>query len=304
MAATVTILAFASGSAVGEITREEKLAKAWNDLEVVEDLLGHDGTSNELIVTTLDAVVDAAVALDFSAKGDADEAQLAYAQSLERYRQDVLDVLLDAIDEVALDREGNNRREPVNLRAGRLLRRTVSFLDDAGRRRLSRRIIHKIRRFERMRHEVDADVYGAAFLALAELGEPRSVEWIRETYVRAKQQPADIARLRVALHALGAFRNLTGTQRHALVDEMLKRYVAMESLANISTTDVSALAARRFWEAVGSDVIRLMQHLSGQPKNAQGEALETMKAFADWYREHDDPDDAPWSTFQDATEAG
>lgn len=279
------------------------LETAWQDLEQLENLLDDPDALNRDITAYMDVVVRAASKLRLPALPDGEEVasdvkrdRSKWERSIAKYRDETVDLLLEALSEDEIGRSGKNIREPVNKHAGPLLAKTPAFLTDSDdRKRLSRRIIRKIKRLERARHDVHADVFEGAFLALARLGEMRSLEWLMDNYLHARKQPEEVARLRAALRSMREFSAISPRLRHDLVDEMLKRYVAMESLAEQSTTDVTALAAKRFWDQVRTDAIPLIQYAAGFPRTEAGVALAKMSEFADWFREHDNARDPVWS---------
>jgi hypothetical protein len=274
-----------------------ELDVAWRDLEKLEDLLDDRHATNREITAYMDAVVQAIVTLQPKEEGDGDDAAAvrAWNRSLDKLRAEALDLLLEGLTETNLDRAGQNEREPVNVHAGALLGKASAFLtEEKDRRRFSRRVIRKVKRLEKARHEVGGDVFEGVFVSLAQLGDMRSFEWLVENYLHTRKQPKEVARLHAGLRGLLAFDDVTPQLRYALVKEMVKLFVAMESLANQSTTNTSALAAKRFWGAVQTDVIPLIQKTAGYPKNKSGVALATMSDFSAWFREHKDVRASPW----------
>lgn len=303
---TLALAAWCTAGAVAdEAPLEKRLATAWQDLEQLETLLDDDNATQNELVTYMDIAVRAARELRLPALSEKEEEALSsdarrtrrkMERSLTRLHDEVHDLLLDALDDAELDRMGRNEREGVNKRAGALLAQARSWLDDEDDiRQLARRIIRKIKRLERARYDVHADVFEGAFTALAKLGDERGLRFLMSEYLHARKQPTEVARLRASLRSLRHFEAMPAKERHALVDEMLKLYVANEALAAQSSTEVATQAAKRFWDAIRVDAIALMQYLTGFPRDGAGRGLATMAAFAAWFREHDNPRKAPWT---------
>jgi uncharacterized protein (UPF0297 family) len=282
-----------------------RLATAWEDLKVLDTLLDDDDAANASITTYIELAVDAAKALELAPlseealealPADTRRERRKNERSLTRFRDEVEDLLLEALDETELDRMGRNQRDPINRLAGPMLAQAPSWLEDEDdARRLARKIIRKIKRLERARHEVHADVFEGAFTALAKLGAERGLRFLMDDYLHTRKQPDDVARLRASLRGLRRVEAMSPKLRHALVDKMLKLYVANEALAQESSADVAAQAAKRFWDAIRVEAIALIQYIAGFPRKDSGEALATMAAFANWFDEHDDPRKAPWT---------
>jgi hypothetical protein len=289
----------------GEKDLTARLATAWQDLEVLDDLLDDDGASNMDITTYLELAVEAASKLQLeplsdkevaALPADARRARSKNERSLDRFRGEVEDLLLEALDKTELDRRGRNERDAVNRRAGPMLAKAPRWLaDEVDARRLARRIIRKVKRLERARYDVHPDVFEGAFTALAKIGAERGLRFLMDDYLHTRKQPEDVQRLRASMRSLRKVDAMSATLRHALVDEMLKLYVANEALAQESSTDVSAQAAKRFWDAIRVEAISLAQYMTGFPRDAEGQALASMAAFDAWFDEHDDPRKAPWT---------
>ena len=273
------------------------LAEAQRDLEMLEELLGDDASAREL-KTYMDLVASHATALQ-PPSAEEDETltpeERKRAREIEAYRKEVVDALLDALDETAFNHAGRNEHADVNAFAGALLARTPAFVIDARERaKLSRRIVRKIKRFEKARHDVGAAVFGGAFDALAALGDERTLRWVMDNYLHTRKRAVDVARMKQAMQAMRMWEPMPGDVRYDLVDEMLKLYVAVEDLARTSTTDTSALAARRLWDDIALDAIALIQRAAGYPAGADGRALARMADYKWWFRGHDKPRDDVW----------
>jgi hypothetical protein len=87
---------------------------------------------------------------------------------------------------------------------------------------------------------------------------------------------------------------IPGALRYAIVKKMMQLYPATETVARQSSSDPAIRSTRRFWDRIRTGAIRAAQHLSGTPRNAEGEALATMQEFANWFRDHKNARKAPW----------
>ena len=269
-------------------TAEEGHDATWEDLEMLEDMLDDDGATNREIRTYMDLVVTRAAS---PAPADAEK-----RKGFEKYRSEVLDVLLEALDETDLDSSGENNRDEVNRAAGPHLATVArSMEEESDRKRLTRRILRKIKRLEKARHDVPAEVYEGAFRALAGTGMPSGLAWLMDNYLHTRKQPKEIARLRAAMRAMRTYDAMPAKMRVEMTDEMIKRYLAMEDLANTSSTAVTALAAKQFWDAVRTDAIPLLQYVTGYPMTPEGTALATVRDFRDWFKEHENHRKEPWT---------
>lgn len=273
------------------------LAEAVTDLAMLEDMIDDDDASDRELLTYLDLAVTHAVALHQHASKLDEEGPDArkVKRGIESYRDDVIDALLDALDEVDFNAAERNERAEVNAHAGALLARTPAFLEDErARTKLSRRLVRKVKRFEKMRHDPGAEVFGATFDALAALGDERSMRWVMDNYLHTRKRAEDVARMREAMQALRHWDPMPGDVRYDLVDEMVKLYVAVEDLARTSTTDTSALAARRLWDDIHLDAIALIQRAAGYPEGSDGRALARMADYKWWFGSHDKKRDPVW----------
>lgn len=262
----------------------------WEDLELLEDMLDDDDATNNEIEVYMRLVVDRAKAT-LPADADADA-----VRNHEKFRAETISLLLEALDETHLDRRGQNVRDPVNRAAGPMLAVMARTLEDkADRKRLTRRILHKIKRLDRVRHPVHAEVYEGAFRALAATGSKKGLSYLMDNHLHTRKRAEDVAQLRAAMRAMRTYDHMEPSMRLELAEEMVKLYLAMEDLANTSTTDVSALAAKRFWDSIRTDAIPLLQFVTGFPTGSNGSALATVADFRAWLRQNDNPRKEPWT---------
>jgi len=300
------VLALLAPAAAAPAEAAPDLEESAKDLEYLGDLLDDRKAAANEVVAYMDVAFKAAVASEAppaaaeSATGEekaqAASERRAFEERLADLRDDVVDLFIEALSEHRIDRDEENRFEPVNVHAAELLGKSVAWmkLDAKDTRRLGKRIRRAITRRTKERFESGEAYYSAAFESLARLGDMDSLEWMADEYIHTRKTQGEIVRLRAAHRAMAMFQDVPGEIRFAIVEELIRRYSGVEALAEKSTTDTSAIAARRLWNQICTVTIPLVQRLAGEPRDATGVALATMKEFQAWFRDHRNVRAAPW----------
>ena len=170
---------------------------------------------------------------------------------------------------------------------------------------LSKKLRGSTEKLKKIKHDLNTDVLGAAFLALASLGELDSLEWMLDEYAHAKEIEWEWL---VAAHTAmvkfpntkeagekGKREHAPGKLRFAIVEQFIKTYAGVESTANTSASDAGTRAKKRFWDNIKNATIPVLQHFAGAPKDQEsGEALATVGEFQQWFRGHKNARKDPW----------
>jgi hypothetical protein len=297
--ALFAVLLWAPALRAEEAVEPVELAQAQADLAGLETYLraGKKAT-NEDLISALDAVAKAYKALkgpdplpegaDDAAKKAYDEAMKKFEADAKKFRDSAEDGMLKALKLQRVEDE-TNKREEVNVRAATLLGQT-------GNSKLSNDIITIIdKTLGKVDYQVTTILWEAAFGALGRLNDPKSLEWIRDTHIHTNNLPGQVDQLVAGFKAMTLFQDVDGTLRHSVVEEMIRAYSATELQAERNSTDKAVQAAKQFWDRIKTDAVRAVQVLAGEPQNAEGQALASMKEFQDWFRDHKNPKKEPWT---------
>jgi len=188
------------------------------------------------------------------------------------------------------DREVN-LREDVNVRAAQVIASTRNA-------KLSRDVIRTAEKtLLKAKHTVSQTLYDETFAALAQLGHPDALEWLRDEFIHSKSSPASqVDQLSAAHKAMRRFDRdqVPGRARYELVQEMVRTYAGVESAASSNDGSDRAQTMQRLWDRIRVDVIRAVQYFSLDPMTDTGESLVTMAEFVEWFRDHKDPRKHPW----------
>ena len=261
------------------------LAEAQTRLERLADVLGSSRSRSEDQLDALNRVEASYLGLLPGMAGE-------QAAELAKWRKQAEKLYLKAFALVKLDRPNErNDRADVNVRAAEIIGRTgnVALWKDV-RRTLRTRVF-------RAKYDTSQPVLDAAFDAIAALGDPDALAWMADEFIHTNSSPEKVVdRLVAAQQAFVKFplENLPGRLRHAIVTKMMQLYPATETVAAQSSSEAGILSTRRFWDRIRTGAIRAAQHLSGTPRNAEGEALATMHEFSGWFRDHKSARGAPW----------
>lgn len=216
-----------------------------------------------------------------------------WKRTVERWREDVEEAFLDALTLVETERYSDrNIREPVNIRAARILGSTGNVdLAKRMQRSLERDILDA-------RHEVSEKLIQEAFAGLARLGNPDTLAWLVDDYVHTRSTPRSaVDRLIAAHQAMLLFdpARVPGSLRHELVEQFVRMYAGVESVAKQGKADATSVRTKMFWDQIRDGVIQVLQRFSRYPEDTRGLSLATVEAFQQWFRDHKNPRQAPWT---------
>jgi hypothetical protein len=219
-------------------------------------------------------------------------AKRRWSRAAKRFRGDAEDAFLDALGEVEIGRDTDrNIREPVNILASRTLAATRNpDLAEGMQRVLEREILDA-------KHDVSSGLLEEAFANLARLGNHETLEWLVDDFTHTRSTPQSaVEQLRAAHKAILLFKpkKVPGDLRYEVVEQFVRAYSGVESVAEQSSADASAARARIFWNQIRNEVIRILQQFAGAPTDARGAVFGRVEDFQNWFREHKNPRKAPW----------
>lgn len=292
------------------------LEKAEEEVEFLHDVLRSPRAVNDQILGALDAVasvlehlppppalVTVPIPEDASedrreeledqndrAERDWKKALRKHERAVERLRDDAEDLVLDALKETKLS-SGSNVREPVNVRAARL----IGTWDDPKVARKVQRILERY--VLDAKYPVSDRMLEEGFAALAHIGSPTSLEWLVDEFSHTRSTPEHYVDQLLAAHKamlLFPLAQVAGDLRYDIVEQMLRSYAGVESQAEQSSTDPALVRARVFWGRIGRGVVSVLQRYAGEPTNDRGVQLATVAEFQNWFRDHKSPRDEVW----------
>lgn len=292
----------------GPLTRTAQavdLKSAWSDLEQLKKSTKSAKSTNEDLLQYLDAAFNGFKSPDEPPKpaDDAsDEEKAAYEKAkanfdkdLEKYRKASEKAVLKLLTLVKVQSNTNsNIRDDVNIRAAGVLGDMSEFLDEKGRKDLTKKVIKAIesKLVKVKTHDVNTELLEAAFAALGKLNHEDGVKWMLKEWSHANE--VQKAYLIAGHKALVLFKDVPGKLRYEICDRFTTVYASVESQAEQSSTDAKILAKKRFWDDIKTHTIPVLQHFAGKPTNADGVALSTMQEFQGYMRDHKNAKRAPW----------
>lgn len=210
----------------------------------------------------------------------------------EDLRDDIMELLVEGLDTVRLNGE-HNIRLPANVKSAALIGQLADELTARQSKRMAKRVRRMMERLPRARYDVESEYIDALAMLLARLGHESSIEFLKDEYLRTEERM--IPYIRAAMRSIASFETISPKMRHALVEEAVVRYAPLETAANTSTNDSATIAKKRVWDQIRTDVIQMMQAAARTPMDAERRALNTVKQFQDWLRDHDNYRKAPWT---------
>jgi hypothetical protein len=215
-----------------------------------------------------------------------------------KFRKDAEKAFLDAFTLVRINRKTEqNDREDVNIKAAQVIGLTKN-VDLAGK--LQGDIENKLMK---AKHQITNGLWEAAFAALAQVADAKTVTWLTKEFTHTKNSPPEAVDQLVAAHksipmyAWGDEK--IGKLRYDLAEKMITAYSSAEANAEQSKTDPKKQSAKVFWDRIRTDTIRAVQIITKEPKTEDGQMLSMMKEFQDWMRDHKKESDEVWKTWKE-----
>jgi hypothetical protein len=183
-----------------------------------------------------------------------------------------------------------NERSDVNVRAALILGETGSpTASEEMRDALEASVLNGTK------VEVPETLYVEAFIALARLGDLRSLTWLDERFVHGRLRPVTVLIQSAAAHeAMLHFENVPGQMRLKLVKHMVEMYIHVEASAAEPPPGPIPNLAKPFWDRVGSGVVRALQHFAGDPYDDEGMPIRSVTGFKTWLEANGDPKADAW----------
>ena len=210
-----------------------------------------------------------------------------FERDKEKFKKDAEKLFIKALKLQKIHASTNrNIRDDVNVKAAQII-------GDTGTQKLAKAVQKAIdTTFFKAKYDVPTQLREEAFAALGKLNDMDSLAWMLDEFVHTKETEAEW--MSAAHKAMVLFTDVPGKLRHAIVQDMVKTYAGLETQAKQNSPDVKIQAAKRLWDQIKNDVIKVVQYFAGAPLNDEGEALATMEEFARWFRAHKKPNRAPW----------
>ena len=284
-----------------------ELAAAWADLEELKRST-KSKASNDDIDQYLDAVFNAFKGLD----GPTPPADDASDEEKEKYKKDLATFedqqrkFRDEAEKVILKihtlvkvKNDVNLRDDMNTKAARILGQLGEFMDEKGRKELSKKLMQAIeKRMTKVKtHRINTDHLDATFEALGKLDDHDTIDWLLKNYTHTNENEKEYL---IAAHkAFLLFQQVEGKVRYNVVETFVKVYAGVEAQAEQSSSDPKLQAKKRFWDDIKTGVIPVVQQYSkdadGNPAAGEdGQALAKMAEFQNWIRDHKSLRKAPW----------
>ena len=184
-----------------------------------------------------------------------------------------------------------NQRDDVNVRAALILGETGSpTASEEMRDALEASVLNDTK------IEVQEALYLEAFIALARLGDLRSLEWLDKRFVHGRLRPVTVLIQSAAAHdAMLHFQDVPGAVRHRLVHHMVEKYIHVEASATEPPPGPIPNLAKPFWDRLGGGVVRALQHFAGDPMDSDDMPIRTVSGFQEWLKTNGDPKAPPWN---------
>jgi len=150
----------------------------------------------------------------------------------------------------------------------------------------------------KQRLDVSQPYLDAVFETIARLGDPEALSWMADEYVHTRASPdREVDQLIAAQKTFLLFplEKIPSSMRYDIVRKMVTLYAGTESTARQSSNDPAMVTIRRFWDRIRNGAIAAVQHLTGTPRNEDGQALSTMLEFQRWFRDHKSARDPVWT---------
>jgi hypothetical protein len=254
------------------------------------------------VVALLDLLDEAAVAYVTLAPGpippDADgnammAAEEAFLKGERAWKQRAESIFVKALVSRRVDKRNKiNRRDPVNVRAARILRRVHERVAPSVRKAIDKYLL------DPRGYIVSPELYEEAFATLGHLGEPQSLTWLVEEVVRAERRPESVKRTEAALKAIPLYRDVPGKRRRAAAEHLVTLYTGIESHRH--PDDYNAVRMQEYWERIGPSVIDALRALCRDPETGKrpldqlGFWIGTVKDFDAFLRRHESLSKPPW----------
>ncbi len=265
------------------------LADALQELVRLKEYLRKPKSDNQDIIAALEASAKAYRHVTPNVPAADPVAQAAFEKERELFWKQAESLFVDAFELVRVrPNTAANERDDVNVKAVQILGTTRPQVTKAITDVLEMKV------FKTRLYTPPTTLYDEAFKALGTLndhkvGLPYCLDWIKYD-----NQPVVVDRVKAAFEALALFKDVKGGVRKVAVEKIIRTFSGVERGAEVNKSKEDQ-AQKRVWDKIKPAVIKALQVLAHEPKGADGNLLNTVRAFEGWFRDNDNPRNPAWA---------
>ncbi len=265
------------------------VGEGMKELERLKALLKKSKSENADILASQDAVAKGILNLAPDVEPADDIAKAAFEKAKDAYMDEAEKLMIEALELTKIRANTkSNERDDVNIKAATILATCRPAVTKKIIDALETRVFKAAKEYT-----PPTSLYEEAFKAIGVLGYRTAGNDYLASWIKYDNSPNITDRIKAAFEAMVFFKNFKGTERQEMVEKICRSFIGVEHAAEVNKTKEDR-AQKQVWDKIKPAVIKALQYLSKEPKDKNNNLLGSVKAFDEWFRQHDKPKDPAW----------